>query len=123
MIDIDPRHGGYETRPRSSRAFPEGERDDTLFREACRLRRQLGDGARRAVEILILHAAANCTPPFPEAEALRKVDQAFRQERDELEYWMVAWARGLAEQREAGTHLLNLKRGVGDPATGNVPRC
>jgi Bifunctional DNA primase/polymerase, N-terminal len=44
---------------------PEGQRDDVLFREACRLRRQLGDDARRAVEILILEAARNCTPPFP----------------------------------------------------------
>jgi putative DNA primase/helicase len=59
---------------------PEGERDDVLFREACRLRRQLGDDGRSAVEILILEAARNCSPPFPEAEALRKVEQAFKQD-------------------------------------------
>ncbi len=50
-----------------------------LSRLACRLRRQLGD-QNRAVEVLILHAAANCSPPFPEDEALRKVEQAFKQD-------------------------------------------
>jgi putative DNA primase/helicase len=59
---------------------PEGQRDDVLFRLACRLRRQLGDQNRSAVEVLILHAAANCSPPFPEDEALRKVEQAFKQD-------------------------------------------
>jgi hypothetical protein len=56
---------------------PEGQRDDTLFREACRLRRQLGDDARNAVELLILDAASHCTPPFPAEEALRKVESAW----------------------------------------------
>ena len=59
---------------------PEGERDETLFRLACRLRRQLGDNARKAVEHLILRAANECTPPFPEAEALKKVELAFKQD-------------------------------------------
>lgn len=63
---------------------PEGERDSTLFREACRLRRQLGDGARRAVEILILEAARNCSPPFPDDVALRKVEQAWQQDHSDL---------------------------------------
>ena len=35
---------------------PEGERDDTLFRWACRLRRQIGDGGRRVVELAVLEA-------------------------------------------------------------------
>jgi hypothetical protein len=59
---------------------PEGERDDTLFRWACRLRRQLGDGGRRIVELAVLDAASRCMPPFPPNEALRKVEQAWRQD-------------------------------------------
>jgi putative DNA primase/helicase len=59
---------------------PEGERDDTLFRWACRLRRQVGDDGRRIVELAVLDAAANCVPPFPPDQALRKVDQAWAQD-------------------------------------------
>jgi putative DNA primase/helicase len=62
------------------KGVPLGERDDVLFREACRLRRQLGDDGRSAVEILILEAARNCSPPFPDSEALRKVEQAWQQD-------------------------------------------
>ena len=69
---------------------PEGERDDTLFRWACRLRRQLGDGARRIVELAVLDAAANCSPPFSPDQALRKVDQAWRQDHtDTLADWQM----------------------------------
>jgi D5 N terminal like/Primase C terminal 1 (PriCT-1) len=66
---------------------PEGERDETLFRLACRLRRQLGENARKAVEYLILKAANECTPPFPEADALRKVEQAFNQDHGDAAIW------------------------------------
>lgn len=55
----------------------EGERDQVLFRACCRWRRQLRD--RKAVEVLALEAARNCRPPFPEEDALRKVEQAFKQ--------------------------------------------
>jgi putative DNA primase/helicase len=57
----------------------EGSRDDNIFRLACRLRRQLNED-REAVRVLVLHAAANASPPFPEREALAKVEQAFRQD-------------------------------------------
>jgi len=91
---------------------PEGQRDDVLFREACRLRRQLGDNARRAVEILILDAARNCKPPFPQDEALRKVEQAFRQDHsDRVPDRMRAVVQSWAGQREADTPRLNLKSG------------
>jgi hypothetical protein len=59
--------------------IPEGSRDDMLFRLACRLRRQLGDN-RATVELVVLTAAANSTPPFPEVDALKKIDQAFLQD-------------------------------------------
>jgi hypothetical protein len=58
---------------------PEGSRDDALFRAACRWRRELGDN-RAAVTLLVLEAARNCTPPFPEGDALVKVEQAFAQD-------------------------------------------
>jgi hypothetical protein len=55
---------------------PQGQRDDALFRYACRLRGKnlTYDEAKR----LVLEAASNCTPPFPEADAVKKLDQAFR---------------------------------------------
>jgi hypothetical protein len=54
---------------------PQGQRDDALFRYACRLRGKnlTYDEAKR----LVLEAASNCTPPFPEADAVKKLDQAF----------------------------------------------
>src|SRR5215217_1856226 len=58
----------------------EGKRDDTLFRLACRLRRVLGDESRDIIEMAILKAARNCTPPFPDTEAVKKVEQAFKQD-------------------------------------------
>lgn len=61
----------------------EGGRDDTIFRAACRLRRQLGDDARGAATVLILQMAANSTPPFPEDEALAKIEQAWKQDRSD----------------------------------------
>lgn len=65
---------------------PEGQRDDTLFKWACRLRRLHSsdrDGGRAVVTQLVLTAAANCTPPFPRAQALVKVEQAFKQDHDD----------------------------------------
>ena len=86
---------------------PEGHRDGALFRAACAYRNQLNDN-RTAVEVLIKYAAANCSPPFPEADALRKVEQAFRQDRYEVADWMVALARGWEEQASRGR--LNLRQ-------------
>lgn len=63
------------------KGVPHGKRDETLFRAACRWRRQLKD--RSAVLTLVLEAARNCEPPFPEAEARKKVTQAFKQDHDD----------------------------------------
>jgi hypothetical protein len=87
---------------------PEGERDDTLFRWACRLRRQVGDDGRRIVELAVLDAAARCSPPFPPEQALRKVEQASQQDHSDS---FVDWARSWDEQGEAEAPRLNLKRG------------
>jgi len=61
--------------------IPEGERDVTLFRWACRLRRQHetdDDGGRRIVTHLVLAAAE--ASGFPKDQALKKVEQAFKQD-------------------------------------------
>jgi Bifunctional DNA primase/polymerase, N-terminal len=76
------------------KGVPEGERDDTLFRWACRLRRQLGDDGRRIVELALLDAAAHCSPPFPSEQALRKVEQALQQDHsDRVPDQLIALAR------------------------------
>lgn len=63
------------------KGVPRGKRDDLLFRAACRWRRQLKD--RAAVLTLVLEAARNCDPPFPEDQARQKVTQAFKQDHEE----------------------------------------
>lgn len=66
--------------------IPEGQRDDTLFRWACRLRRQHAsdaDGGLAVVRALILEAARRSG--FPERDALAKVAQAFKQDHSEDE--------------------------------------
>lgn len=54
----------------------EGRRDQEIYRYACRLRSQ--GMSRREAELLVLDAAARCKPPFPNEEALRKVQQAWK---------------------------------------------
>jgi len=55
---------------------PEGDRDDTLFRYACRLRTK--NMSREEAELLVREAARNCEPPFPESEALMKIESAWK---------------------------------------------
>ncbi len=55
---------------------PEGMRDTTLFRYACRLRTQ-GLTKEEATR-LVLEAARNCQPPFPEETAREKVESAWK---------------------------------------------
>ncbi|MCX7618916.1 bifunctional DNA primase/polymerase [Tepidiforma sp.] len=54
----------------------EGERDWQLFRLAAKLRQ--ADVPFDVALRLVLEAAANCRPPFPKDEALRKVESAYR---------------------------------------------
>ena len=55
---------------------PEGSRDTWIFRQACRLVvKNLHEGEQRH---LILTAAAECSPPFPERRALQKLERAQR---------------------------------------------
>lgn len=55
---------------------PEGKRDDMLFRMAAKLR--WADVPHDLALQLIEEAARNCQPPFPVAEARKKVNEAYR---------------------------------------------
>lgn len=70
---------GFRERFNTAQALagvPEGQRDETLFRLACKLRS--ADVPQDMAETLILEAAGNCQPPFPERIALEKVERAYR---------------------------------------------
>jgi len=54
---------------------PEGQRDNEVFRLASLMRAK--DVARELAEGVVLFAARNCDPPFPEDEALAKVANAY----------------------------------------------
>ena len=103
--------GGYAGKELPStddilKGVPEGERDDTLFRFACRLRRQLGDDAKTAVTGLVLAAAANADPPFPDEQAIKCVESAWKQDHEDT---YVAWSGGGGELRSL-TDLGNAHR-------------
>lgn len=68
-------HGGRFDTAGALAGVPEGERDKKLFRLACKLRN--ADVPKDMAERLILEAAGNCQPPFPEREALKKVRSAY----------------------------------------------
>jgi len=56
--------------------FPEGERDEQLFKTACSFR---GKGySYEAAVNLITEAAANCDPPFDRKTAIAKVQRAYK---------------------------------------------
>jgi hypothetical protein len=54
---------------------PEGERDNALYQLACRLHR--AGVPRQQAAMLMQQAAANCVPPFDEAEAIHKVTRVY----------------------------------------------
>lgn len=56
--------------------IPEGSRDTELFKYAASLRAR--GMKREEAEILVLQAAAACSPPFPREEALAKIESAWR---------------------------------------------
>ena len=54
---------------------PEGQRDETLFKLACKFRHE--NLSREFAEELILIAAQNCKPPFLDQDALKKVAHVY----------------------------------------------
>ena len=57
------------------KGVPHGQRDETIFRYACKKINQ-GLGYEE-VKILLLEASRNCTPPFEEEEAMKCLDSAW----------------------------------------------
>ncbi|MFQ5853110.1 MAG: bifunctional DNA primase/polymerase [Candidatus Binatia bacterium] len=62
--------------PRALAGVPEGQRDEILFRLACKLRN--ADIPQDMAERVMVEAGANCQPPFPERDALAKVKNAYQ---------------------------------------------
>jgi hypothetical protein len=58
------------------KGVPEGKRDETCFKLACKLRN--ADVPFNMALGLILEAAQNCTPPFPEDIARKKAENAYK---------------------------------------------
>ena len=58
------------------KGVPKGERDDSLFKYACRLRSLNTDYDE--AEVLILKAASECKPPMPEREAIKCLKSAWK---------------------------------------------
>lgn len=79
---------------------PEGERDVTMFRYACKLRRQFNDD-REIVTINALLLNARCDPPMDEAQVRKCVDSAFKQDHDDAAEAARLWdqlTRGVTTQ-------------------------
>jgi Bifunctional DNA primase/polymerase, N-terminal/AAA domain/Primase C terminal 1 (PriCT-1) len=69
---------GYRERFKTAEALAgvsEGQRDETIFRLACKLRS--ADVPEDMASALILEAAGNCHPPFSEIIAVEKVRRAY----------------------------------------------
>jgi len=76
-----PNHSeqGYRERFDTAKALagvPEGQRDNVLFKLACKLRN--ADVPREIAETLVLESARNCQPPFSERVALDKVARVYQ---------------------------------------------
>jgi hypothetical protein len=74
-----PRQPNGPTLPRAGEPIPEGKRNDTLFREACRLRRR-GLDRDAILRRLVGLNARRCTPPMPETELASIAQSAARYE-------------------------------------------
>ena len=57
---------------------PEGNRDESIFKMACRLREK-GLSLEEA-QIIIFNMADGCSPPFPRGEAVKKIESAWKYE-------------------------------------------
>jgi Bifunctional DNA primase/polymerase, N-terminal/AAA domain/Primase C terminal 1 (PriCT-1) len=79
LITAPSNGNGYRERFNTANALkgvPEGQRDQTLFKLASKLRN--ADVPQEMAETLILEAARNCQPPFPERTAIEKVSRAYQ---------------------------------------------
>jgi hypothetical protein len=65
---------GFDTKS-ALEGVPEGQRDETIFKLASKLRG--ADVPIDTARTLVLEAASKCTPPYPEREAVAKVERAY----------------------------------------------
>jgi hypothetical protein len=73
-----PNGNGYRERFNTAQALngvPEGQRDQMLFKLACKIRN--ADVPQEIAQSLVLEAAKNCQPPFSEKIALEKISRAY----------------------------------------------
>jgi hypothetical protein len=66
---------------------PAGERDNALFRLACKLRGV--DIPKDIAETCLRIAGANCTPPVPEKDILEKLDNGYKYPPGDNGVWLV----------------------------------
>jgi len=83
----------------------EGSRDDTLFRWACQQRRLYGDEIKPLVMLGARYAAAQSD--FPQDQAAKCVESAWKQDHDDVSAAAAAWAQRLGEGE--GRRGLNLQ--------------
>ena len=77
LLGVKAHNNGTKIDPAKVLAgIPEGSRDTELFKYAASLRAR--GMKREEAEILVLQAAAACSPPFPREEALAKIESAWR---------------------------------------------
>lgn len=89
--DVDPLEVGE-----LMNGIPEGQRDITLFRWACKLR-AIGLPVEIAEE-LVVGGARRCTPPFPEEQARAKVRRVYQQYRVEHRFTDVGNSERLVDR-------------------------
>lgn len=66
--------------------IPEGERDNTIFKWACKYRRKNGENSRSGALALAYIAASRCVPPFPREEVEKCVNSAWKQDHSDPSY-------------------------------------
>ncbi len=111
---------GYRERFNTAQSLdgvPEGQRDETIFKLACKLRS--ADVPQEMAETLIVEAARNCQPAFSEKVALEKVKRAYVR-------YQPTGAKGPPNQKEIWPEFLTAKeilQAPKDPTRWIVSEC
>lgn len=89
---VDGSHGPSELAPSDEiEVIQDGARNDTLFRLACRYRRQLRDDYPAVFGAVMMKNVQTCAPPLEEEEVTFIIDQAFKM--DHTDDPAMTWAR------------------------------
>lgn len=104
-----PRGGAHEDLSETLNGVPEKKRDTQISRYVFS---RIGRGMSRAeITTLVLEAAAKCTPPFPQEEALEKIKNGFEQyQRKHPEYREPGIDITEADQKQKSTAVKRGKR-------------